>query len=65
MDKERFAQWLIPFLYGLGIGFGIAWLVPKQLLLLVAPIILLIMIALKYLLKYAWPWEASRPVDRP
>ena len=57
MDKERFAQWLIPFLYGLGIGFGIAWWLPNQLLLLAAPIILLIMIVLKYHLKYAWPWD--------
>ena len=64
MDKEKFGRWLIPFLFGLGIGFGVAWWLPTRLLLLVAPIVLIVMIALKYLLGYAWPWEASRRADR-
>jgi hypothetical protein len=64
MDKQKFGQWLIPFLFGLSIGFGVAWWLPHPLLLLVAPIVLLIMIVLKYLLGYAWPWEVSRREDR-
>jgi hypothetical protein len=64
MDQQKFGQWLIPFLFGLSIGFGVAWWLPHPLLLLVAPIVLLIMIALKYLLGYAWPWEVSRRPGR-
>jgi hypothetical protein len=52
MDQQKFSEWLIPFLFGLSVGFGVAWRLPHPLLLLVVPIVLLVMIAMKYLLGY-------------
>jgi hypothetical protein len=63
MAKQHLGQWLIPFLFGLGIGLGIAWWLPNQFSLLIAPIVLLVMLLLKYLLEYSWPWEVSRRAD--